>query len=360
MKDFSPQKSKTVLIAAAGTGGHIFPGLAIAEALKLKGWHVTWLGTKVGMENRLVPQRNLSFESIDYGGTRGKGFSTWLLMPYRLMKACIDCCLIIIKTKPNLVIGFGGYVTLPAGLAAKILGKPLLIHEQNSVIGLSNKVLAYLTKHVFTAFPNVISKGFVSGNPLRAEFLSADEPELRFKNRQGPLRILIVGGSLGARFLNETVPNAVKLIDKKNRPKITHQSGIDQFEELKRLYEALNVEADVVPFIENTAKAFAHADLIICRAGASTVTELAAIGAAAMFVPLPSAVDDHQTQNAMYLVRNEAAWLQPQKELTPEKMTNEILKMDRDSLLEVAKKSKKMYIPNTINIIVDSCEELVK
>jgi UDP-N-acetylglucosamine--N-acetylmuramyl-(pentapeptide) pyrophosphoryl-undecaprenol N-acetylglucosamine transferase len=360
VKDLSSQKSKHVLIAAAGTGGHIFPGLAIAEALKLKGWNVTWLGTKVGMENRLVPQRNLHFESIDFGGTRGKGLSTWLLMPFRLIKACIDCGFIIAKAKPSLVIGFGGYVTLPAGLAARSLGKPLMIHEQNSVIGLSNKVLAYLTKHVFTAFPNVTGKAVVSGNPLRAEFLSADEPVLRFENRTGPLRILIIGGSLGAKFLNETVPNAIKLIEENNRPQITHQSGIDQFDELKKLYEALNVAADVVPFIENTAEAFAHADLIICRAGASTVTEIAAVGAAAMFVPLPSAVDDHQTQNAMYLVRNEAAWLQPQKELTPEKMANEILKMDRNILLKVAKKSKELCIPNTINMIVDACEGLIK
>jgi UDP-N-acetylglucosamine--N-acetylmuramyl-(pentapeptide) pyrophosphoryl-undecaprenol N-acetylglucosamine transferase len=347
VKDLRPQKPKRVLIAAAGTGGHIFPGLAIAEALKLNGWNVTWLGTKVGMENRLVPQRNLPFESIDFGGTRGKGFSTWLLMPFRLIKACIDCGFIIAKTKPNLVIGFGGYVTLPAGLAARSLGKPLMIHEQNSVIGLSNKVLANFTKHVFTAFPNVIGKAVVSGNPLRAEFLSAGEPALRFENRTGPLRILIVGGSLGAKFLNETVPNA-------------HQSGIDQFDALKKLYETLNLDAKVVPFIDNTAEAFASADLIICRAGASTVTEIAAVGAAAMFVPLPSAVDDHQTQNAMYLVRNEAAWLQPQSELTPEKMANEILRMDRDILLKAAKKSKKMYIPNTINMIVDACEELTK
>lgn len=360
MKNLIPQKSKHALIAAAGTGGHIFPGLAIAEALKLNGWTVTWLGTKVGMENRLVSQQNLSFESIDFGGTRGKGLSSWLLMPVRLIKACIECCLIVIKTKPNLVIGFGGYVTLPAGLAARSLGKPLLIHEQNSVIGLSNKVLAYLTKNVFTAFPNVIGKAVVSGNPLRAEFLSAAEPDLRFANRKGRLRILIVGGSLGAKFLNETVPSAIKLIDAEKRPEITHQSGMDQFDAVKKLYETLNVEANVVPFIDNTAYAFSQADLIICRAGASTVTEIAAVGAAAIFVPLPSAVDDHQTQNAMYLVRNEAAWLQPQRELTPEKMANEILKMDRDILLLAAKKSKKMYIPNSINLIVDACEELVK
>ena len=181
MKDIRPQKSKHVLIAAAGTGGHIFPGLAIAEALKLNGWNVTWLGTKVGMENRLVPQRNLPIESIDFGGTRGKGLSTWLLMPFRLIKACIDCGLIIAKTKPNLVIGFGGYVTLPAGLAARSLGKPLLIHEQNSVIGLSNKVLTYFTKHVFTAFPNVIGKGveraIVDRRALRPDALGMETPE---------------------------------------------------------------------------------------------------------------------------------------------------------------------------------------
>jgi UDP-N-acetylglucosamine--N-acetylmuramyl-(pentapeptide) pyrophosphoryl-undecaprenol N-acetylglucosamine transferase len=360
VKNLRPQKSKHALIAAAGTGGHIFPGLAIAEALKLNGWTVTWLGTKAGMENRLVPQRNLPFESIDFGGTRGKGLSTWLLMPFRLIKACIDSGFIITKIKPNIVIGFGGYVTLPAGLAARSLGKPLMIHEQNSVIGLSNKVLANITKHVFTAFPNVIGKAVVSGNPLRAEFLSAAEPALRFENRTGPLRILIIGGSLGAKFLNETVPNAIKLIEEKNRPKITHQSGIDQFDTLEKLYENLNVAAKIVPFIHNTAEAFANADLIICRAGASTVTEIAAVGAAAMFVPLPSAVDDHQTQNAMYLVRNEAAWLQPQKELTPEKLAKEILRMDRDILLKAAKNSKKLHIPNTINMIVDACEELTK
>jgi UDP-N-acetylglucosamine--N-acetylmuramyl-(pentapeptide) pyrophosphoryl-undecaprenol N-acetylglucosamine transferase len=360
LKNLRSQKSKQVLIAAAGTGGHIFPGLAIAEALKLNGWNVTWLGTKVGMENRIIPQRNFHFESIDFGGTRGKGLLTWLLMPFRLLKACIDCGFIVIRTKPNLIIGFGGYVTLPAGLAARSLGKPLMIHEQNSVIGLSNKVLAYLTKHVFTAFPHVIGKAVVSGNPLRTEFLNMDEPEFRFANRSGPLRILIVGGSLGAKFLNETVPNAIQLIEIKKRPHITHQSGRDQFDALKKLYEALDVDADVVPFIDNTAEAFAHADLIICRAGASTVTEIAAVGAAAIFVPLPSAVDDHQTQNAMYLVRNEAAWLQPQRELTSEKLASEILKMDRDILLKAAKKSKKLCIPNTINVMVDACEELIK
>jgi UDP-N-acetylglucosamine--N-acetylmuramyl-(pentapeptide) pyrophosphoryl-undecaprenol N-acetylglucosamine transferase len=354
------QPCKRALIAAAGTGGHIFPGLAIAEALQSKGWDVSWLGTKIGMENRLVPQRNIRFESIEFGGARGKGVVSWLLMPYKLIKACIQCGSIIAKVKPDLVIGFGGYVSLPTGLAAKFMDKTLLIHEQNSVAGLSNKILSYLTKHALTAFPNVIGKAHVTGNPLRREFMNVDDPAARFKNRLGPLRILIIGGSLGAKFLNETVPNAIKLIPEPDRPNITHQSGANQYTDLKNLYEQLAVEATVVQFIDNTAQAFADADLIICRAGASTVSEIAAVGAAAIFVPLPSAVDDHQTKNAMYLVKNKAGWLQPQSELTPEKLANEILKMNRQRLLNAALEAKKLCIPNTVSKIVDECEELIK
>jgi UDP-N-acetylglucosamine--N-acetylmuramyl-(pentapeptide) pyrophosphoryl-undecaprenol N-acetylglucosamine transferase len=356
----SAQPCKRALIAAAGTGGHIFPGLAIAEALQNKGWEVLWLGTKTGMENRLVPQRDIRFESIEFGGARGKGIVSWLLMPYRLIKASIQCGFIIAKVKPSLVIGFGGYVTLPTGLAAKFMAKTLVIHEQNSVAGLSNKVLSYLTKHILTAFPNVIEKAHVTGNPLRREFMNVDDPAVRFKNRVGPLSILIIGGSLGAKFLNETVPNSIKLIPEQDRPNITHQSGVNQYVDLKNLYEKLEVEATVVQFIDNTAQAFANADLIICRAGASTVSEIAAVGAAAIFVPLPSAVDDHQTKNAMYLVKNEAGWLQAQNELTPQKLAKEILKMNRQNLLNAALESKKLYIPNTVNKIVDECEELIK
>jgi UDP-N-acetylglucosamine--N-acetylmuramyl-(pentapeptide) pyrophosphoryl-undecaprenol N-acetylglucosamine transferase len=351
---------KRVLIAAAGTGGHIFPGLAVAEALRQKGWIVTWLGTRSGMENRIVAEQNFPMNSIEFGGIRGKGTATWLFMPFRLLQASLQCTKIVAQRKPNLVIGFGGYVTLPIGLAAKFMGKPLAIHEQNAVIGLSNKLLAKWTKHVFTAFPNVLATATVTGNPLRSEFANTSAPAKRFAGRVGPLQVLIVGGSLGARFLNETVPEAIKLIAKDNRPRVTHQSGQDQSESLQTRYQSLAVEATVVPFIKDTAQAFSDADLIICRAGASTVTEIAAVGAAAIFVPLPTAVDDHQTQNASYLASNNAAWLRPQNELTAQKLADEILKLDRNMLLEKAENAKKMSIDDAVNKIVMACEALVK
>lgn len=351
---------KSALIAAAGTGGHIFPGLAIAEALINRGWNVVWLGTTTGMEKRIVPQRNIQFESIEFGGVRGKGLVSWLTMPFKLLKATLDSCKIIARTKPDVVVGFGGYVALPVGLAAKLLFKKLIIHEQNSVVGLSNKVLSYFTKHAFTAFPNVIRNAVVAGNPLRAEFVNVAAPEVRFQNRSGLLRILVIGGSLGAKFLNQTIPAAIKLMHEKDRPFVTHQSGANQFEELQSLYSTLNVNATVVQFIDNTASAFADADLIICRAGASTVTEITAVGAAAIFVPLPSAVDDHQLKNAKYLVDQHAAWLQQQSELTPAKLADVILNMNRNKLLEVAIASKKLSILNTVDTMVNVCEELTQ
>jgi UDP-N-acetylglucosamine--N-acetylmuramyl-(pentapeptide) pyrophosphoryl-undecaprenol N-acetylglucosamine transferase len=354
------QKNKSALIAAAGTGGHIFPGLAVAEGLHKNGWRVVWLGTKTGMENRIVPKDNIEFESIEFNGTRGKGVAAWLRMPFRLLKATLECGKIIVKLKPDIVIGFGGYVSLPAGLAAKVLAKPLVIHEQNSVAGLSNKVLSFLTRHVFTAFPYVIKEALVVGNPLRAEFANVETPESRFLNRTGHLRILVIGGSLGAKFLNETVPKALGLMPESERPSITHQSGVNQFDELLILYKTLKVEASVVQFIDDTSKAFADADLIICRAGAITVTEITAVGAAAIFVPLPSAVDDHQTKNAMYLVQKKAAWLRPQHELTPENLAKDILQMNRKILLDIAQEAKKLYVSDTVNKIVNTCEGLVR
>lgn len=353
-------KHKTVMIVAGGTGGHIFPGLAVAKELCSNDWNVVWLGTTQGMESTIVPQNNLKFESIQFSGLRGKGVITWLALPIRLIKAFLQSAKIIYKIKPSVIVGFGGYVTFPAGVAGRLFGIPLLLHEQNSVAGLSNSTLAVLATRVYTAFPNVINHAHWIGNPLRLEFSQQAEPENRFNNRQGPLKILVVGGSLGAKFLNTIIPQAISLLSKDNRPNVTHQSGNDQFEELQENYNKLHIDAELKPFIENTAIAFSDADLVICRSGASTVTELAAIGVAAIFIPLPSAVDDHQTKNAMYLIQNGAGWLEKQENLTPQKLADLISTLDRSILLLTAIKAKKMHKQGALKALVDACEDLIK
>lgn len=353
-------KKKTAMVVAGGTGGHIFPGLAVAKELSNNGWNVIWLGTSKGMESTIVPKNNLKFESIQFSGLRGKGIATWLALPIRLFKAFFQSAKIIYKIKPNVILGFGGYVTFPAGMMGRLFGIPLLLHEQNSVAGLSNNTLAVLATKVYTAFPDVIHSAHWIGNPLRLEFSQQAEPENRFNTRQGPLKILVVGGSLGANFLNKIIPQTLSLLPKKNRPNVTHQSGNDQFVELQENYNKLQINAELKPFIENTAIAFADADLVICRSGASTVTELAAIGVAAIFIPLPSAVDDHQTKNAMYLIQNDAGWLEKQENLTPQKLADLISTLNRSILLSAAINAKKMHKQGALKTIVDACEDLIK
>lgn len=351
---------KTAMILSGGTGGHIFPGLAVAEELRHLGWRVVWLGTFNGMESQIVPKSNFVFEGIRFSGIRRKGWLAWLLLPLRLLRACWQSALIIQRIKPNVILGFGGYVTFPAGVMGRLLAKPLILHEQNSIAGLSNRVLAVLATRIFTAFPQVMSGAQWSGNPLRSEFAQQAEPQVRFRNRLGPLKILVLGGSLGARYLNQLVPQALNLLPVHARPDVTHQSGINQIDELKTNYRLANVHAELIPFISNTAAAFADADLVICRSGASTVTELAAVGAAAIFVPLPAAVDDHQTKNAMYLVEKGGGWIQPQQDLTPQKLAHFILEMNRSILLEAAIEAKKMHKQGTLKMITDACEDLTK
>ena len=353
-------KNKTAIIVAGGTGGHIFPGLAVAKELHNNGWDIVWLGTSKGMESTIIPQNNLKFESIQFSGLRGKGLATRLALPIRLLKAFLQSAKIINKIKPDVILGFGGYVTFPAGIMGRLFGIPLLLHEQNSVAGLSNSTLAVLATKVYTAFPNVMNHAKWIGNPLRLEFTQQAEPENRYNNRQGPLKILVIGGSLGAKFLNKIIPQTINLLPKDNRPHVTHQSGNDQFEELQENYNKLHINADLKPFIENTAIAFADADLVICRSGASTVTELAAVGVAAIFIPLPSAVDDHQTKNAMYLIQNDAGWLQHQENLTPQKLADLISTLDRSTLLLTAIKAKKMHKQGALKVLVDACEDLIK
>jgi UDP-N-acetylglucosamine--N-acetylmuramyl-(pentapeptide) pyrophosphoryl-undecaprenol N-acetylglucosamine transferase len=349
---------KTALIMAGGTGGHIFPGLAVAEALRSQGWQVQWLGAPNSMESRLVPPRGFPLQTIDFSGVRGKGFVTLALLPLRLLKAFWQSIQVIRRVKPDVVVGLGGYISFPAGLMAVLLGKPLVLHEQNSVAGMANKVLATVADKVFTAFPGVFAKGEWVGNPLRAEFLQQAEPSARFAGRTGPLNLLVVGGSLGAKALNDIVPKAVALLPMAQRPRITHQSGEKQIDALRANYAAAGVEATLTPFIDNTAAAFAQADLIVCRAGASTVTEIAAVGAAALFVPFPFAVDDHQTTNARFLSDQGAAQLIAQNDLTPEGLAVMLQKTDLPSLLSMGEKAKSMQKINATEAVVHACESL--
>ncbi|MDP3651282.1 MAG: undecaprenyldiphospho-muramoylpentapeptide beta-N-acetylglucosaminyltransferase [Rhodoferax sp.] len=345
---------------AGGTGGHIFPGLAVAQALRDKGWRVHWLGAPNSMESRLVPQRGFVLETVDFSGVRGKGLKTLVLLPVRLARAFVQSVQVLRRVQPDVVVGLGGYITFPGGLMGVLMGKPLVLHEQNSVAGMANKVLARVAARVFTAFPKVMAKGQWVGNPLRGEFLTQAAPQTRFAGRSGPLRVLVVGGSLGARALNTVVPQALALIPAAQRPVVTHQSGEKQIDELRANYASAGVQAELTPFIQDTAQAFADADLVICRAGASTVTELAAVGAAAVLVPFPAAVDDHQTHNARFLVDQGAGWLLPQTDMTPAALADLLQKTERSALVLRAVEAKKMQQIHATDAVVAACEELAQ
>ncbi|MFZ3125349.1 MAG: undecaprenyldiphospho-muramoylpentapeptide beta-N-acetylglucosaminyltransferase [Acidovorax sp.] len=349
---------KTALIMAGGTGGHIFPGLAVAEELRARGWRVHWLGAPGSMESRIVPQHGFALELIDFSGVRGKGLATLALLPLRLLRAFWQALQVVRRVKPDVVVGLGGYITFPGGMMGVLCGKPLVLHEQNSVAGMANKVLAGVADRVFTAFPGVLGKAQWVGNPLRAAFTRQPAPAERFAGRTGPLRLLVVGGSLGAQALNDIVPRALALIPAEQRPVVTHQSGATQIDALRANYQAAGVQAELTPFIDDTASAFAAADIIVCRAGASTVTEIAAVGAAAIFVPFPFAVDDHQTTNARFLVDAGAGWLVQQSDLTPEGLAKMLLNLERSALVDIALKAKNMQKINATREMVAACEEL--
>ncbi|BFO53990.1 undecaprenyldiphospho-muramoylpentapeptide beta-N-acetylglucosaminyltransferase [Acidovorax sacchari] len=343
---------------AGGTGGHIFPGLAVAEELRARGWNVHWLGTPGSMESRIVPPQGFAFEPIDFSGVRGKGLATLALLPLRLLRAFWQALAVVRRVQPDVVVGLGGYVTFPGGMMAVLCGKPLVVHEQNSVAGLVNKVLAGVADRVFTGFPGALRKGAWVGNPLRTAFTRQADPQARFAGRSGPLRLLVVGGSLGAKALNDIVPQALALIPAERRPVVTHQSGATQIDALRANYAAAGVEATLTPFIDDTATAFAEADLIVCRAGASTVTEIAAVGAAAVFVPFPHAVDDHQTANARFLADAGGGWLVQQRDLSAEALAQLLQNTEREALLERALKAKTMQKIHATREVANACEEL--
>jgi UDP-N-acetylglucosamine--N-acetylmuramyl-(pentapeptide) pyrophosphoryl-undecaprenol N-acetylglucosamine transferase len=295
---------------------------------------------------------------VSFGGVRGKGLQTLVLLPLRLLRAFWQSLQVLRRVRPDVVLGMGGYITFPGGMMASLWGKPLVLHEQNSVAGLSNRVLAGLADRVFTAFPGVFKTGHWVGNPLRRAFTEKAAPAERFAGRSGPLHVLVVGGSLGAKALNDIVPQALALMPEALRPSVIHQSGAKQIDAVRANYAAAGVQAEMTPFIEDTASAFAQADVVICRAGASTVTELSAVGVAAVLVPFPFAVDDHQTSNAQFLVAAGGAWLVPQAEFSPQSLAERLMALDRDSLLEVAQKAHAQKKTNATREMVMACEEL--
>jgi len=291
---------------------------------------------------------------------RGKGALTLALLPVRLLRAFWQSLQVVRRVRPDVVIGLGGYITFPGGMMGVLLGKPLVLHEQNSVAGMANRILGGIADRVYTAFPDVMARGQWIGNPLRPAFLQQPAPAERFAGREGPLKVLVVGGSLGAKALNEIVPRALALLPADRRPHVLHQSGAKQIDALRANYQAAGVHAELTPFIDDTAGAFAEADLVICRAGASTVTELAAVGAAALFVPFPAAVDDHQTANARFLVDAGGGWLVPQAELTPEKLAAMLGGLDRAELLQRAQAAKALEKTRAADEMVAACEAMVR
>jgi len=352
--------TRTVLVMAGGTGGHIFPGLAVAELLRSQGWRVHWLGAPApSMESQLVPAKGFAFEAVRFGGVRGKGLLTLALLPMRLLQAFWQSLQVIRRLRPDVLVGLGGYITFPGGMMGVLMGKPLVLHEQNSVAGMANKVLAHVADRVLCTFPKVLPKAQWVGNPMRDGFLNQAPPEARFAQRNGPLRVVVVGGSLGAQALNSGVPQALALMPRDQRPQVLHQGGVKHLKTLQDNYAQAGVDAELVPFIDDTASAFAQADLVICRAGASTVSELAAVGVAALLVPFPHAVDDHQTVNAQFLSNQDAGWLMPQTELTPEHLAAFLSRLDRAQLLHAAKQAYAVRKTTAAADVVQACAEVL-
>lgn len=349
---------RTLLIMAGGTGGHIFPGLAVAEQARAAGWQVVWMGARGGMEERLVPRHGYGTAWIRAKAARGKGLMQKLLLPANLLFSFWESARHIRRIRPDVVLGLGGYVAFPGGMMASLLGKPLALHEQNAIAGLANKVLAGVSDKVMVAFPESLKKAEWTGNPVRADIASIAQPEERFRGRQGPLRILVVGGSLGAQALNEAVPRALALLSV--RPTVVHQAGEKHIDTLRANYEAAGVQGELVAFIDDMARRYAEADLVICRAGAVTIAELSAGGMASVLVPFPFAVDDHQSANARFLADRGAAILLPQTELTPERLAELIGKMDRATLLQMARNARGLGKPEAAKVVAQRCMELAR
>lgn len=350
---------KSVVVMAGGTGGHVFPALAVAEALRARGVRIHWLGTRAGIEAELVPARQFDITYLDVSGVRGQGLKRLLMAPFKLVVAVLKAMRTLKAVQADAVIGLGGYVTGPGGVAARLLGQPLLIHEQNAVAGFTNRQLSHLATQVLEAFPGAFApapKVKCVGNPVRAEITALPAPEQRFEARTGPLRVLVLGGSQGAVALNELVPEALARLVKKQDLAIRHQAGRKNAEKAAAKYAALGVNAEVLPFIDDMAALYGWADLVVCRAGALTVAELACAGVASVLIPYPFAVDDHQTANGKFLSEAGAARLFRQQDLTAEKLAAELEPLlDRRQLLKMAGIARALARPEATESVVQAC-----
>jgi UDP-N-acetylglucosamine--N-acetylmuramyl-(pentapeptide) pyrophosphoryl-undecaprenol N-acetylglucosamine transferase len=352
--------ARTIMIMAGGTGGHVFPGLAVADHLRDAGWNVVWLGSRGGMEATLVPRRGYPVAWVDFAGLRGKGITAIALLPLRLARAFWQSARAIFGHRPDVVLGLGGYQSFPGGLMAALFARPLAIHEQNSVAGLANRVLSHVATRVLAGFPGALRNARVVGNPVRADIASLPEPAQRFAGREGPLRVLVVGGSLGAKALNETLPAALARMPRDQRPVVVHQSGRQHIDALSAAYRQAGVSAEAVAFIDDMAAAYAGADLVVCRAGALTVAELAAAGVASILVPFPYAVDDHQTSNARYLSDAGAAILVQQSDLDAGRLAEILSRLKREELLAMAVKARSLARPEATASVARECMELAR
>lgn len=355
---------KRLLIMAAGTGGHIFPGLAIADTMRARGWSVTWLGTTHGMERDLVPRHGVEMDSITFAGLRGKGLLHTARGAWRLLASFGSCWRILAKRQPDVVLGMGGYVTVPGGAMARLRGLPLVLVNADAALLLSNKTLAPLATRVLFGFPadfgSAAGKAEVTGNPVRQEILALPLPQQRYAGHHGPLRILVVGGSLGAKALNDCVPAALARLPQELRPVVTHQSGKQHIEVLRKAYADAQVQAEVVDFIDDMPRRYADADLVICRAGAITVSELTAAGVASVLVPLVASTTSHQRDNAKWMAGKQAALHVPQTELTPDSLAALLQSLDRAACLKMAQAAYEQGRRDANEAIAQVLERLVK
>lgn len=345
----------TLLVMAGGTGGHIMPGLAVAQEMNARGWNVVWMGNPERMEGQLVPKYGFELHALRFGGVRGKGLLALLKLPVALTCACIQANGIIRRLRPDVVLGMGGYVAFPGGLVSAIRRVPMVVHEQNAVAGTANRWLARVASKVMTGFPGSLPGAVVVGNPVRADIATIEPPAQRYAARTGPLRILVIGGSLGALVLNTIVPKALQQMDATQRPEVRHQSGEQHLNALQAAYDQAGVQAECVAFIDDMAQVLAWADVVICRAGAMTVSEVAAAGVAALFVPLPHAIDDHQTANARYLSECDGAWLQRQSDFNHDWLAQWLGNQNREALSKVAQHAYQHARPDATGHIADAC-----